>query len=461
MLDVEYFVFENEKVKVPRKQSKETLKGGNGYVNFVTVHGKELAVKILQREDQKRTDRFYREIEATSKIQIHCENHGQKSPVIPIIYHSDRKEKLHYYVMPKCKPIDPDGLERLEEIIKCLYDVVYCLSIIHKMKISHRDIKASNVLFHEGMWKLSDYGLAFSNLNPSLSDEGKKIGPFGGPPELMNLDWQDEIRSQNYIPSDIYLLGKLIWQLVTREKQYFTGPFLERSYQSEQFIQRAKAYNYKTVGPLFKAIRMSVIDNPAERCSLEEIKQCLEEQKRLLVHENNFKDSIVQSFWGQLIWNDCDHSSFTNPSKIHKCLKTFIGASMTIFGKDVANKPFVGTFESSGDTSYKVSAESDVLTFSPNSLEISYSESGAVIRILASEVVWYGTSQDEGQKRINTTIQNTSLEISVQPLKDFRKTLPMKSQSQVHFGNYDPYQSNLTSFGKPYNKNKKTKRRPK
>lgn len=86
----------------------------------------------------------------------------------------------------------------------------------------HRDIKADNILFVNGQWKISDLGLAANqNDDKKIDVENEKIGPYGWlSPEVMN-----KVLTENKIhiappfdcvidfKSDFFQIGKLFWYI--------------------------------------------------------------------------------------------------------------------------------------------------------------------------------------------------------------------------------------------------------
>jgi serine/threonine protein kinase len=73
-----------------------------------------------------------------------------------------------------------------EEISAILRQVLEGLCYLHKRGIVHRDIKASNLLYHRGVVKIADFGI--STLAPNASDG--KFCRFGSPywmsPEILS-----------------------------------------------------------------------------------------------------------------------------------------------------------------------------------------------------------------------------------------------------------------------------------
>ena len=88
-----------------------------------------------------------------------------------------------------------------QEISTTMKQVVEGLSYLHKRGIVHRDIKASNLLYHKGVIKIADFGISL------LNSEGvgeSKMGRFGSPywmsPEVLSESIYND-------KTDIWALG--------------------------------------------------------------------------------------------------------------------------------------------------------------------------------------------------------------------------------------------------------------
>ena len=98
--------------------------------------------------------RFEREI----RVQSSLDGTG----FIPIL-HSDLTESEPWYLMPIA---DRNFSEQIEidkasgSIPHAAFaDILNSLEQVHKLGFVHRDLKPQNVLLHDGIWKLSDFGL--------------------------------------------------------------------------------------------------------------------------------------------------------------------------------------------------------------------------------------------------------------------------------------------------------------
>ncbi len=96
------------------------------------------------------------------------------------------------------------------------YEVAVALRYLHSRKITHCDMKSSNILLDENMKiKVSDFGLSRLKNIFSLKDNKGRIGTSHWmPPEIM--------KSKKYEESaDVYSYGMILWELITGDIPYY------------------------------------------------------------------------------------------------------------------------------------------------------------------------------------------------------------------------------------------------
>jgi serine/threonine protein kinase len=110
-------------------------------------------------------------------------------------------------------------LEIADKIDLC-YSILNGLNELQIKGYYHRDIKADNILFVNGEWKISDLGLADNqNDDKKIDVQNEKIGPYGWlSPEVMNKVLTEN--KKHIVPpfdciidfkSDFFQIGKLFW----------------------------------------------------------------------------------------------------------------------------------------------------------------------------------------------------------------------------------------------------------
>ena len=143
--------------------------------------------------------------------------------VVPILDSGQDADSDRYFiVMPRCEKnlqdvIDIEGgavgldiaLEALRAIVAGLLEV---------RDIVHRDLKPANVLYHEGRWKLADFGIAkFVEDSTSLETLRASLTPLYAAPEQWRLE-------RSTAATDVYALGCILYALTTGEPP-FSGTF--------------------------------------------------------------------------------------------------------------------------------------------------------------------------------------------------------------------------------------------
>jgi predicted Ser/Thr protein kinase len=175
-----------------------------------------VALKFLSEErinDAKWRVRFEREAKATAAL-----NH----PNIVTVYEIDEYENRPFIAMEYI-----DGMS-LAKLIKnhltplaTIRDIVLqaCdgLSAAHAVEIIHRDIKPSNILIDkQRVVKIADFGLAMLPDNVRMTSTGTRAGT----PAYMSPE-QIAGRTVDH-RTDIYSLGVVIYELLTRQLPYST-----------------------------------------------------------------------------------------------------------------------------------------------------------------------------------------------------------------------------------------------
>ncbi|KRX00607.1 Protein kinase-like domain [Pseudocohnilembus persalinus] len=111
---------------------------------------------------------------------------------------------LSRFLIEKCKQ-SPNGVIREMDVLSYFRDIIDAFRYLRNKDILHRDIKTQNILVHDGVLKLADFG--FSR---KVTDEACMNTQTGTP-----LFQDPNIIEENYnSKSDIFSLGILLWHML-------------------------------------------------------------------------------------------------------------------------------------------------------------------------------------------------------------------------------------------------------
>ncbi len=188
--------------------------GGFGAV-FIGVGEQHGAVAVKQLHI-KANEAAHRELRIVDELLQRSLVH-----VIPMLDDGQDAESDSYYViMARAERSLQEELNRVgafpeKEAVSILHDIAAGLAEVRD--IAHRDLKPANILFHEGKWKLADFGIArFVEESTSLETLKNCLTPPYAAPEQWRLE-----RASN--ATDIYALGCIAYALLVGAPP-FHGP---------------------------------------------------------------------------------------------------------------------------------------------------------------------------------------------------------------------------------------------
>jgi serine/threonine protein kinase len=152
--------------------------------------------------------------------------------------------------------------------LRTFRSLVEAVARLHKENLVHRDIKPANVfLGADDTLVLGDFGLIFvpdQPERPTMTDE--RVGPRDYMPQWADLGERLENVHTNF---DVYMLGKLLWCMVTGRLK------LPREYH------KRPPYDVTAIFPNDQNMRK--VNEIIEKCVVEEPEHCLKSAQELLV----------------------------------------------------------------------------------------------------------------------------------------------------------------------------------
>jgi len=111
--------------------------------------------------------------------------------------------------------VNKNKLTELEQLNIAL-EIAIALRYLHSRKITHCDLKSSNILLDENMKiKVSDFGLSRLRNIFSIKENKGRIGTSHWmPPEIMRAEKYEE-------SSDIFSYGMIVWEMMSGEIPYY------------------------------------------------------------------------------------------------------------------------------------------------------------------------------------------------------------------------------------------------
>lgn len=189
--------------------------GGNGTVWRAShpVHGLG-AVKVLKpfeddEAERKREARFVEREIATLQILPVLEIDG----AMPLVDSGTLEDGRPWYSMPLGERLVARE-DRYEWALEVVSEVSATLRDMHQHGLVHRDVKPDNIVSLSGRAVLTDFGLARSLDDLSLTKTGEGVGSFGyRAPEAHSRP------SEPQFAADVYSAGKTLWVLLTGQEQ--------------------------------------------------------------------------------------------------------------------------------------------------------------------------------------------------------------------------------------------------
>ncbi|TYI42239.1 hypothetical protein ES332_A01G084100v1 [Gossypium tomentosum] len=192
--------------------------GGFGPVYKGTLpEGQEIAVKRLSKSSGQGLEEFKNEVGLIAKLQhrnlvrlLGCSIPGDEKM---LIYEYMPNKSLEYFIFDQTKSELLDWRRRMHIIDGIARGLLY-LHQDSRLRIIHRDLKASNVLLDSDMCpKISDFGMARTIWGDQTeANTNKIVGTYGYMPPEYAVDGLFSIKS------DVFSFGVLVLEIVSGKK---------------------------------------------------------------------------------------------------------------------------------------------------------------------------------------------------------------------------------------------------
>lgn len=268
--------------------SKKLGSGGNGEVWKCRNNKKEeYAIKFFKFGRYGAA--YERFIDEVDFMEQHQGIHG----VLPIIdknLPSKNKKNVDanipiYYVMPLAESVEQKikkfTLDEKVEVVRMLLNMLVDL---HQNSIAHRDIKPANILFYNGEFVLSDFGLVYFKKKKFKTPVGKKVGAK----QTIAPQMEKDAQSADKYKADVYSMAKTIWIILTGDEFSFGGQYIATSEIGLSRKLKCDKYLY----PLDKLLAQCTDYTESARPTAEEMKNKFEEW--IQINANWSKENLMQ-----------------------------------------------------------------------------------------------------------------------------------------------------------------------
>ncbi|MBF4487744.1 protein kinase [Flavobacterium sp. CSZ] len=161
--------------------------------------------------NDKLRNRFIREVKTQKLLP--------EELFVPIVF-EDLTSKRPWFLMPICDNVFTEEIilsKNEARLPDGLSDILNSLEFIHSKGLVHRDLKPQNILLHEGVWKLADFGLISQDkeiLSQSITTSNNAFGTAMYCSPEQTTDFKRVKAS-----ADIYSFGAILHDIFTDGKR--------------------------------------------------------------------------------------------------------------------------------------------------------------------------------------------------------------------------------------------------
>lgn len=236
-------------------------RGGFGQV-FAgkSLGGNDIAVKKLHL---KAADAAHRELRIADELRGRTFDH-----VVPFVdAGADAETSDYFVVMPKAEGnlqnlVELGGSQPPAKTAEILLQIV--VGLIDVGELVHRDLKPDNILLHDGVWKIADFGISrFVDEATSANTLKGYLSKYYAAPEQWRLERATHA-------TDVYALGCIAFCLLTGKPPFMQDPSVQH--------QSAPAPDFVCAEPRLKTlVNMCLRKVDATRPSLTRMREVLAE----------------------------------------------------------------------------------------------------------------------------------------------------------------------------------------
>ncbi|XP_059655498.1 G-type lectin S-receptor-like serine/threonine-protein kinase At4g27290 [Cornus florida] len=219
--DIELPIFDLETIANATKNFSSTnMIGGGGFgpvYKGKLKTGQEIAVKRLSNNSGQGLQEFKNEVMLISKLQhrnlVRLLGYCVEGEERMLIYEYMPNKSLDYFIFDQNRRLELPWQKRFEIAMGISRGLLY-LHQDSRLKIIHRDLKASNILLDDELNpKISDFGIARSFGRDQIEDKTKRvIGTYGYMSPEYAIDGKFSVKS------DVFSLGVLLLEIVSGKK---------------------------------------------------------------------------------------------------------------------------------------------------------------------------------------------------------------------------------------------------